>query len=396
LGLVEQMLRNWVPASKSGKLTGAGAKPVTPEQMELSRLIAENARKNRLTSAGGAVVTYDDEGQLASVGGTSYIFNYAHRLARVAGTATYDYSYDGKGNRLKVVNAGVVTKYIYDAAGNLLAEADANNTITRYYIQGLGLMAMIAPTGTVYTYHFNPVGSTVAMTDPSRAIVNKYAYAPFGGIIGQYETIPQPLKFVGQFGVMAEPNGLYYMRARYYDPKVGRFISEDPLSFGGGDVNLMAYAGNNPVNAVDPWGMDVFYHGEKVNNVVQAKLERLSEYTGYDIHVTSGIRNSDGDSTTSQHYTGNAADFYMTTQGGKNLDMGTAARLTAQSGEFNGIGYYDGNGNHGAHVHADARDGSPQYWSETDKTGYKYNGNSPFWSNQATQSIESVQIEKGR
>ena len=54
---------------------------------------------------------------------------------------------------------------------------------------------------------------------------------------------------------MAEPNGLYYMRARYYDPSVGRFISEDPLGFGGGDVNLYAYVQNNPVNEVDPDGL---------------------------------------------------------------------------------------------------------------------------------------------
>ena len=54
---------------------------------------------------------------------------------------------------------------------------------------------------------------------------------------------------------MAEPNGLYYMRARYYDPTVGRFISEDPLGFGGGDVNLYAYARNNPVNRIDPLGL---------------------------------------------------------------------------------------------------------------------------------------------
>ena len=70
-------------------------------------------------------------------------------------------------------------------------------------------------------------------------VVNSYAYDPFGQILGQQETIPQPFKYVGQYGVMAEPNGLYYMRARYYDPNVGRFISEDPMGFGGGDVKSL-------------------------------------------------------------------------------------------------------------------------------------------------------------
>ncbi len=55
---------------------------------------------------------------------------------------------------------------------------------------------------------------------------------------------------------MAEAeDSLYYMRARYYDPVVGRFISEDPLGFGGGDVNLYAYVQNNPVNKIDPRGL---------------------------------------------------------------------------------------------------------------------------------------------
>ena len=54
---------------------------------------------------------------------------------------------------------------------------------------------------------------------------------------------------------MAETNGFYYMRARYYDPLNGRFISEDPLGFDGGDVNLYVYSGNNPVLLVDPWGL---------------------------------------------------------------------------------------------------------------------------------------------
>lgn len=90
------------------------------------------------------------------------------------------------------------------------------------------------------------------MTDNAQLIVNTYAYSPFGIVTDQNETIPNPFKYVGQYGVVAEPNGLYYMRARFYNPYFGRFISEDPIGFGGGDVNLYAYVQNNPVNAVDP------------------------------------------------------------------------------------------------------------------------------------------------
>jgi RHS repeat-associated protein len=57
---------------------------------------------------------------------------------------------------------------------------------------------------------------------------------------------------------MTEPNGLVYMRARYYDSNVGRFISEDPAGFDGGDVNLMAYVGGNPIMKIDPLGQAGF------------------------------------------------------------------------------------------------------------------------------------------
>jgi RHS repeat-associated protein len=98
----------------------------------------------------------------------------------------------------------------------------------------------------------------VAITDNTQAIVNQYSYDAFGNVANQLENTilqNQPFKYVGQYGVMTEPNGFYYMKARYYDPAVGRFISEDPSGFDGGDVNLMAYVGNNPVNMIDPMGL---------------------------------------------------------------------------------------------------------------------------------------------
>jgi RHS repeat-associated protein len=98
------------------------------------------------------------------------------------------------------------------------------------------------------------------MTDQNQTMVNKYAYDPFGNIANQVEAVTQPFKFVGQYGVMTEPNGFYYMRARYYDPEVGRFISEDPIGFDGGDVNLYTYVGGNPVTGVDPLGKAAFWY----------------------------------------------------------------------------------------------------------------------------------------
>jgi RHS repeat-associated protein len=213
-----------------------------------------NTQKNRLLTAGSSSFSYDNEGQLSSRSGTSYTFDYEHRLKSIG--SSYSYFYDGMGKRLKASRNGVQTRYIYDQAGNLLAEANGSNVIQRYYIYGQGLLAMVTSSGQIYCYHFNAIGSTIAVTDSTQNIVNKYAYTPFGGIANQQEAVAQPFKFVGQYGVMAEPNGLYYMRARYYDPSIGRFISEDPSGFGGGDVNLYAYVQNNPVIFIDPFGLE--------------------------------------------------------------------------------------------------------------------------------------------
>jgi RHS repeat-associated protein len=132
-------------------------------------------------------------------------------------------------------------------------------------VHGTGLLAAITPSDDLYCYHYDGVGNTVAITDSSETVVNSYDYSPFGMIISESEGFAQPFKFVGKLGVMAEGD-FYSMRARYYDPQVGRFISEDPLGFDGGDVNLYVYGRNNPLLVVDPWGLASFLENYR-NNV---------------------------------------------------------------------------------------------------------------------------------
>jgi len=234
--------------------------PLAPVENPESTAYTYNEKKNRLETAGATTFGYDLEGQLATsnnsviVSLSNYTFDYEHRLSAITGAVSAQYSYDGKGNRLKAIRNGETTFYIQDLNNNVLAEADGNKNITKLYIHGRGLIAMITAADQVYSYHFNAIGSTSALTDQNQNIVNMYAYDVFGKLLNQVESVPQPFKYVGQYGVMAEPNGFYYMRARYYDPKVGRFISEDPIGFEGGTVNLHEYVGNNPVNYSDPQG----------------------------------------------------------------------------------------------------------------------------------------------
>jgi RHS repeat-associated protein len=176
----------------------------------------------------------------------------------VTGGNTYHYKYDGLGNRVSKRANTTETRYIVDPSGplpSILAETDASGNITAYYVYGLGLISKITPTDQAYFYHYNGLGSTIAITDSLGNIVNKYAYDAFGKVLSQTENIPNPFKYVGKYGVMDDGNGLLYMRARFYDPEIGRFISKDPIGFGGGDLNLYAYVGNNPVNHRDPMGL---------------------------------------------------------------------------------------------------------------------------------------------
>jgi RHS repeat-associated protein len=135
---------------------------------------------------------------------------------------------------------------------------DENNNLIAFYVyDGAGLVAKVTPASEYYFYHYDGLGSTVAITDSSAQIVNAYAYSPYG-LVGAQETISNPFTYVGHFGVMAEGNGLYYMRARYYDPEVGRFINKDPIGYAGG-MNLYGYVENNPVNWIDPSGETVVF-----------------------------------------------------------------------------------------------------------------------------------------
>ncbi len=211
-----------------------------------------DADKTRLWTAGPDTFVYDSEGQTITQGGMLYTWDYEHRLTSVDGVAA-QYFYDGVGNRLQATRNSVTTKYVYDKSGNLLAETDNAGNISRYYIHGQGMQAFVEG-NTAYVYHHDAVGNTVAITDGSGVVKNAYAYTPYGRATNKTETVTQPFQFAGQFGVMTETNGLLYMRARYYDPKIGRFLSEDPSGFDGG-LNLYAYVGGNPIMGVDPSGL---------------------------------------------------------------------------------------------------------------------------------------------
>ena len=123
-------------------------------------------------------------------------------------------------------------------------------------------------TGQRYFYYADGLGSIRYITDQNRNVVNSYTYDSFGNIIDSTEGIENPYTFTGREW---EPSlGLYYYRNRWYDPTIGRFISEDPIGFAGG-INFYAYVGNNPGSFIDPWGLQQFNVGSFVGGLQDAK-----------------------------------------------------------------------------------------------------------------------------
>jgi RHS repeat-associated protein len=102
-------------------------------------------------------------------------------------------------------------------------------------------------------YLADGLGSTMATTDASGNVVNTYAYDPYGATTSLTGSQPNPYQFAGQ---ATDATGLQYLRARYYDPSTGTFLSSDPMGVSPRwPGNPFLYASGNPVLLVDPYGL---------------------------------------------------------------------------------------------------------------------------------------------
>lgn len=237
--------------------------PLSAPDPAVSDTVYTIDKDNRLIAdSEGVTYAHDSNGNRTSrtAAGvtTTYDYDFENRLTQVSepGT-TIDHIYDGLGNRIAKVVNGVVTRYVLDLSGSMsavLAETDASNSASAYYVYGQGLAAQITPAGNRYAYHFDNRGSTVAISDLAESLSNRYAYNAFGEVADDQVSVPNHFKYAGRFGVLDEANGQHFMRARFYDGRSGRFLAKDPVSFEGGDWNLYAYVGNNPVMGLDPTG----------------------------------------------------------------------------------------------------------------------------------------------
>ena len=261
------------------------------------------------TAAGHAVMTYDKDNRLATYNGEKVTYDErGNMLHGPLNGEMGDYTYDCR-NRLIETKAadGTVTAYTYDAENTRLTEETDNTrhtfvtdkettysqlltetisekhlltykeTATITYTYGNGLIsdskkeAKGSDTEKRY-YHYNHIGSTTAITDADGDLLYRITYGTYGELTGIYDTDgdliedktavirAENLRFLynGRYGVETGANGLYYMRARYYNPQIKRFINRDIIDGSITDsqsLNKYSYVQGNPVNLIDPFGL---------------------------------------------------------------------------------------------------------------------------------------------
>ena len=197
---------------------------------------------------------YDCRNRLVSAGGISY-------------------EYDAENNRISQTENGAKIEYVVDSNSSsltriLTAEKEGDTT---YYIYGIGLIAQ--ENGNEYLiYHFNNIGSTEAVTNIDGEIVETFDYGPYGELLSENKCGIMFL-YNGELGVATDSNGLYYMRARYYNPEIKRFINQDVMTgsiVNTPTLNRYAYVNGNPISLNDPFGLSPF-------------LNWLDGITGHDI-----------------------------------------------------------------------------------------------------------------
>lgn len=250
---------------------------------------------HRLLQTSEWTLSYDQRGNVTEklhTNGTKvqYVWNGRSQLVRVdrflPGSTVADsvtsYTYGPMGRRLSKVVDGTETQYIYDGVDRV-ATLDSSGVVIGNYTFGPSIdepLGVAFSNGLENFYHADHMGSIVALTDDSQ-VVDQYRYGPWGQNFSSNTSSENDIRYAGR---EYDTEDLYYSRARYYDPTLQRFLSEDPLGFDGGDHNLYRYVGNNPINFTDPTGnwaflIPVVWAGIEIGLAVYDTYELINTLT---------------------------------------------------------------------------------------------------------------------
>jgi RHS repeat-associated protein len=209
----------------------------------------EEATGDRLLAAGPLTFGWDENGNTTGKGSATYDFNALDRLTEVvSGTMTVQFGYNGDGVRVRKTINGAGTHYIQDVAAPLtMVLAETTGGETNRYVYGNDLLAQVDPAGDPTFYHADGLGSTRALSNLSGQRTDAYGYDVFGAVRSQIGDSSQSFTFTGE--QVDGELGLMFLRARYFDPQIGRFFSAD--TFPGSDLltqtwNRYTYVQNSP------------------------------------------------------------------------------------------------------------------------------------------------------
>jgi RHS repeat-associated protein len=252
-GLLGDLTYAYDPAGNRIGVGGSFARTLLPDPVTAAAYDPANRQR---TFGDNKMMTYDANGNLASLTDltetNTFTWDARNRLSAVTGPGLMaSFAYDSTGRRVQKTVNTVTTQFQYDR-GNLVRELVESHEIR--YLHSLRLdetFCRLEPEGESY-YLADGLSSTVALMDRSGAITTAYTYEPFGRTATAGTPSGNPLQYTGR---EREPAGLYYYRARYFSPPLGRFLAEDPIKIVGGSLNFYAYVKNSPLRFTDPTGL---------------------------------------------------------------------------------------------------------------------------------------------
>lgn len=205
---------------------------------------------DQLTLLEGVSYDYDDNGNQTDRGSDTFAYDHENRLVEaVTGAVTSTSEYNGDGLRMSLEaddGSPVMTDYIWDINQSLPVVLDDG---ANQYVYGFDLISATDALDDQVYYVHDGLGSVTALTDDTGAVTDTYSYDVFGALRSSTGSTANNWSFTGELS--DQESGLYYLRARHYDPATGRFLGKDPLPIG----NRYSYVGNNPATFIDPAGL---------------------------------------------------------------------------------------------------------------------------------------------
>jgi RHS repeat-associated protein len=249
--------------TNSGRVAWEFGAPLSHAYTPPYRSMAYNDDNQITTLNNTNTLAYDSDGNMTTGPLTnSSLVTYGYDARnRLLAVGSLQYGYDPAGNRTSITNGTNVVRFVVNpnaALPQALIRSKPDGSQT-FYVYGVGLLYEVNfdYNGTelnTRTYHNDYRGSTVALTDANGLPTDRIEYSAYGMVTYRAGTTDTPFLYNGRYGVMTDPNGLYYMRARYYNPYICRFINPDPVGFAGG-LNWYCYADGNPISLNDPFGL---------------------------------------------------------------------------------------------------------------------------------------------